>query len=475
MIRVVVVALLVGCGGPDNSVRIEETDTVPTTTDTDDPPPQLSGGCAVQPENVLRYDCVFDLTGSADLEISLEGGDRSQIFHSEEILDRHEITLWRMRPETTYSWTAVADGGQLSGEFTTGPLPSAVDIEAVVTGTGTADSIVVPFQCGAPGHLISIDSTGQVEWYQNMTIGLGVGLQGVLITGFDATSDSLIALLGRIGIAEYDWTGELIGGALVGQEYAQPTHHAVFRKDELRFVLNVDVYAEPDGDYLMDGIYVFDSDWNVLGEWSLRDVLTPSGGGPGGGYWASEFPGAIDYSHANGIYVDDSGDWIVSMRGLDTVIKVRGDLAAPDFGWVIWSLTTSVFSPFSSDYLVTSTNGVTQQLDFSDQHHAHLEDDGGLWMFDNGRFGDDSRGIRMTLDDANAIADIDAVFQLPELCAVQSSVYRLPNGHALLTCATSQKIYEFDGVSPDPVWEAALGCPEAGGTPLMVRGQPVSF
>ena len=474
--RALVALSLIGCGGKDlGTVPDKPTDTAPPpVTDTDDiAAPWLSGGCSAQDDNALRYNCVFNLSAQDSLQLSLDGPGRDQLYASDAVTDRHELTLYLLTPSTEFTWIASAGGHQLAGTLTTGPLPPDVDIVADVTGVGTADTIVVPFQCGAPGHLVAVDERGQVEWYQNMTRNLGDGLNGINIDGFDASAESLIGLLGHAGIAEYAWEGEQLGSALVGQDYDKPTHHSVFRRDGQRFVLNADDYVEPDGTYVMDGIYVFDADWNVVDEWALRDILAPSGGGAPGGYWGSVFPGAVDYSHSNGIYVGDTSEWIVSMRGLHTVIGVQGASAAPDFGSLQWALTTSGFSPFTTDYLVTSSNGATADPSFSDQHHAHIEDDGGLWLFDNGNFGQDSRALRMTLRDDYDVADIDQVFQLDELCAVQSSVYLLPNAHVLVTCAGTQTIYEFDGASPEPIWEVKLSCAQGGNAPLMVRGQPI--
>jgi len=474
-LRPIAVLALFGCGNGDGATVPGPTDSDPPTdtdTDTDAPLGPFSGGCEVQDDNVLRYDCTFELEEAGPVSVSLEGGSRSQVFSSTEVAHRHVIALYLMTGETNYTWTATADQSVLLGQFTTGALPPVADIYADITGTGTTDTIVVPFQCGGPGQLVAIDERGQVEWYQNMTVGFGEG-PGVLLAGFDASAASLIGLLGHSGIAEFAWTGERLGGGKVGVDYPLPTHHSVFRKGSLRFVLNANSFTEADGTYVMDGVYVFDADWAVLDEWSLREVLTPSGGGPIGGFWADEFPGTVDYSHGNGIDVDDAGDWILSFRGLNTVIKIRGDPVAPDFGSVLWALTTSGLSPFTSDYSVISSNGATTEPFFNEQHHAHLEDDGGLWLFDNGEFGADSRGMRMMLDDNAATADIDQVFQLDTFCSVQSSVYRLPNGHALVACAGNQTLYEFDGVSSEPVWLASLGCNQAASTPLMVRGQPV--
>jgi len=434
---------------------------------------RVQGGCAVQPDNVLRYDCTFTLPAPGPLTVTVEGGGRTRTLEGSTATLQHEMTVFLLTPQTDYIWSANSGPDVATGGFTTGPLPAAVDLRATVTGSGTTDSIVIPFQCGAPGHLVAINERGDVEWYQDMTQELGEDLNSLSVTGFDATTESAIALLHHSHITEFDWRGRPLGSASLGTDYDLPTHHSVYRRDGKRFVLNAEAYPLVDGTYLLDGVYIFDTAWSVLGSWSLRDLLTPSGGGMPGGYWGAEFPGAIDFSHSNSIYVDEQGDWILSMRGLHTVIKVRGDLDAPDFGALMWSLSSTAWSPFGTDYLVTSAGGITAKLDFSDQHHAHFEDDGGLWVFDNRGFGEHSRGIRMSLDDTFAVADIDRSLDLPERCSVQSSVYRLPNEHALLTCATSQTLYEFDTTSPDPIWQATVTCGEDGRAPTTHRGQPI--
>ena len=468
------VPLLVGCGGEDGpSAQGASTGDTARATSSTSPAP-LQGGCAVQSDNVLRYDCVFHLAEPAPLTLAVSGGSRGHTLQSTEPSEQHAFTVVLLKPGTPYDWTVDAGSASLSGSFTTSALPPEVDLRATVTGVGTTDSIVIPFQCGAPGHLVAIDALGEVEWYQDMTSSLdGDDLDGLALSGFDATPESVIGLLHHSHITEFDWSGTSTGSASQGTDYTLPTHHSVHRSPGRRYVLNADTHLLPDGNYLLDGVYVFDADWSPLGEWSLREALTPSGGGPAGGYWGAEFPGAIDYSHTNSIHVDENLDWILSMRGLNTVIKVRGDLGAPDFGALIWSLSSSALSPLGSDYLVTSSQAITPQMDFSDQHHAHVEADGGLWLFDNRAFGENSRGIRMRLEDAYGVADIERVVTHPERSAEQSSVYLLPNDHTLLTCANSQTLYEYAPASTEPVWTATLSCPEGNRAPLTLRGQPV--
>jgi hypothetical protein len=84
-------------------------------------------------------------------------------------------------------------------------------------------------------------------------------------------------------------------------------------------------------------------------------------------YWATMFPGAVDFGHANSIEVWN-GDWLLSLKHLDTVLLVDSE-----DGHVIWWMTGFLDAPeaiFSGPRLsLLSSAGLDPT--FQHQHHAN--------------------------------------------------------------------------------------------------------
>lgn len=445
------------------------------------PDPQPAPMCQVQPDNALRIDCSYVLDEDAPLLVQVrKDGLEIDRATSDTPARTHAFTFWNLDPETTYTLRAVP-GGRTDRAWeesvTTDPLPEVVDLAIERSGAPTVEHVLFPFQCGGPGHLVLVRaSDGQVVWYQDITGGTQLG-KNIRVDGFefDAASGTVLALLGHLGVREFTFEGEVTfeAGKVLDPPLGLPTHHDAHRLGDRRYVLNADAHIEADGAYVMDGVYVLAPDGSVEAEWSMRDHVTPSGGGPGGGYWQAEYPDAVDYTHTNNLYVDPSGDWLLSSRATNTTLKVRGDPDAADFGEIVWALNTWLGVPFASDFEVISSNGVTDQLILSDQHHTTFDDDGLLMMFDNGRPNDHSRGVALALDEANGVADIVDAWPLDQHCPIQGSIFRLPNQHVLLTCPTLRTFYEFAPGETTPLFTMGVQCAQGDEKPLVVRGQPV--
>lgn len=444
------------------------------------PGPVANPSCALQDDNALRLDCAITLDAPGPVDLLVMDGELVvRRFASDDTASEHAVTLWGLRAEHTYTVRVVprSDPGAAWDErITTGALPQNIRLVAPPTGTSGTDAVLFPFQCGGPGHLVLVDTTdGEVLWYQPIIDGTDLP-ELLKVDGFeyDAERGSIVLLAGHKGVREIDWTGRVLleTGIFYGLE--RPTHHDVHSRGDLTYALNAAAHVEPDSEYVLDGVYVFGADGEVAATWDLRDHLTPSGAGPASGYWSLEFPGAVDYTHTNGLFVDEAGDWILSSRAMHTILKVVGDPDAPDFGDILWALTTNSGSAFESDFEVVSSGGITD-LTFSDQHHANLDADGHLLMFDNGNGAELSRALDIVLDEALGTADIVDTWSLEEHCPIQSSAFRLPGGNVLVTCATSRSFSEFAPGVDAPVWTMKAECADTDDRPLAVRGQPISL
>lgn len=437
--------------------------------------------CVRQAENALRFDCAVRLPEADALEILLlDGGEVAARFHSPPS-DLHTPTLWGLSPQTAYTARFVPASRPAEAweePLSTGALPSALQLETVQTGTPTVEHLLFPFQCERPGHLVLLRiSDGTVVWYQRVGADLPIG-HLVKVDGFelDAPSRSIDVLVAHSVVRRFAWTGEiLMETGLYFDTLPRPTHHDLHRQGPWTVALNAADHEGPEGSYVVDGVYVLDEAGGVVQEWDLIDHLVLEGGRPGG-YWSIEFPGSIDYTHANNIFVTDDGDWLLSFRAFHSMLRVAGP-ESPDFGEIRWALSTLPDPLLGSDFQVVSTHGATARTRITNPHHATFDELGRMLLFDNGhgQGGQTSRVLALVVDEDAGVADIVEAWDLPLHCPVQGSVYPLPSGNLLATCPTHQTVYELAPDEPEPVWSLKASCTALNTRPLMVRAQPVDL
>ena len=449
-------AILAGCTEPE-----EETDPGP-------PPVQAEigeAGCSVDEGNRLRVTCTVTLDAPAPVVLTIDGRELS----SEEPAETHVLRVYRLHADTGYPWTVTTDAGVLEGTVETGKLPKPMQFVPNVTSTAaaTVEHVLVPFACEPGPWMTVVDREGDVVWYQDV----GHGDEGMVVPveGYSYTEDdTILALVGRERVTETDWHGDHLLD-IEDSELDLPVHHDAFRKDGRTYVLNASAWPASDGDtYVEDGVYVFEGD-TLLTRWELHGRYDPALSPPiESGFWDPFYPGAIDWSHANGLLVEDSGDWLLSFRHLDAVMRVRG-VDHPDFGEVVWALTGRPNPSVPSDFTLTTEAG---PAGFFSQHHPHWSSDGELMLFDN-RAGtpEPARGIDVALGETAMTAAIESEWPIDGQCDVQGSMFELPSGNRLLTCASSRVVVEVDPAGEE-VWSFAPTCTDPSNV-LMTRAVPL--
>jgi hypothetical protein len=430
--------------------------------------------CAIQADNVLRVDCVFDdaLRGPASVAVSRPDGTVA-VFEAAE--GERVVTVWGLVAESSYPYVAVAKGRSWRGQFETPALPSGVSIGLEeVSGVPSWEHLALPVACGLPAHVGVINRQGQLVWYQEIAAGANLG-QTPFAEGFRFTSEqTLLVVVGRQALREFDRAGRVVFEAYLGSDYDNPIHHDVHRDGEWTYVLNASVQEAGGQSYVMDGIYVHGPDGNIVQEWFLADHAVPSGEGLPGAYWASFFGGSVDFSHGNGLWTSE-GTLLVSFRALSVVMGIVADPMSTEFGEVLWVMDGDGDGRLGSDLVLTSS--VTSLVGFQDQHSPSIGADGRLSLFDNRKVEEGpSRAIQLNMDIASGAAEIVESWDMGRHCAVQGSAYALPNGHVLATCAVSGTVMEFVSGQAEPVWTGRVACQKDGILPgLVVRAQPVQF
>ncbi len=430
--------------------------------------------CAVRDDNALIFDCEALLPSEGAGAVFLEepdGGLRPvQSTQDGALLD---FVLWRLRAQAEYTVRVQpAAGAELQAVVRTGVVPDAHAIAPVVVGTPSWEALLLPHECNGGANLLLVDAAGEVLWYLPTSEGIaGAGF----VDGFDASTGSVSAVLGRSGLRSWTWTQEPLldlswPGALAG-----PVHHDVVRHNGHVYALSAELVVGEDGlDYVMDQVLVFDALGAEVARWRMADAFPPAGGvAAPGGFWHAVFPDAWDFAHSNGISVEDDGDILLSSRIHHTVLRVEGDWSAADFGSVVWALSYDPASALGSDF---GFSGTAVPGDFQEQHHPSRDDQGRLMLFDNRGFGASSRATIWELDELGMGATLVQAWDLGEHCPVQGSLFQVPGSdNVVATCASSQTVYEFSPDQAAPVARVSFPCAASGTRPLVVRAMPLEF
>jgi hypothetical protein len=425
----------------------EHTDTRPTVI--------TSASCALQPDNSLRFDCHVEVDPPQALEIRYRKADGSgveRVRRSETAAGVHDLTLWYLAPETDYTFTVVpsdVEAQPFDGAIRTNTLPLVADVEVTTTGTSTSELYLTTSPCPGGAAVVWDPATAEVLWYQRLGFAAGAFLEGV-----SATDDGTIIGLANGAVREVSLAGATLRDLRAGIDFPDRVHHDVFKRNGLIYVLFQETIQVPE-DVMIDGFYVFDS-LGLSWEWRLADFVTPD---------PANF-GAFgnDWSHANSVWADDTGDVLVSFRHLSGVVKVEGDPLDPAFGQVLWRLAGEEDSELGSDFVVAAGES------FERQHNAFVLPTGQLSLFDN-RIGlSRSRVLEVSLDPTAGTATVDRTFDMPGdinidgHCDFQGSAWRTPAGNPVATCAPFRKATEFDAASGDVLWTGEIDCRGAPGS-----------
>jgi hypothetical protein len=424
-----VVLLLLGCSGRDGDGRR---------------PPSLS--CAVQPDNLLRYDCTVTLARAAPATLRWGPLDRPDEREATSPSAReHAFTIWGLRAGIEHEVRGVAGGQQATLAIVPATLPESWVPDVVVTGESTGEAVLLPLRCAPEPTLAILDTEGRILAYQV--------LEGAELSGYNWTRDgTLLALLDNDRVLEHDLLGRRVTdlSASAG-DFDGPAHHEVHRGPDGLLWLLAKRSVRQDGVPLkVDRVVALDADGQVA-EWLSTDhLLAPL-----------DPARARDATHGNGIWADEAGDLYVSLREISTVLKIAGDPGAPGFGEVRWRLTGG-HTPEPSDFAIVSTNGATDVLDFDGQHNPNLGPDGRLGLFDNRRaLGPTARALFFDLDLEAGTADVVEAYELGQDCPNQGAALSLPDGRRLVTCAESAAAYEYVPGAATPSWTVRAACPSA--------------
>jgi hypothetical protein len=496
-----------------------------------------SAACVQQTNNLLRYDCTITTDDLARVWVDFCEGSGCSFDRASEssyMTTSHEVTLWNLKPNTTYDWQAHAHdrwGADTDGtySFTTGDLTDLdgdgttdPDLAGILftptyssTETSAVEHVLLDFGCGSSAvqetdYLIIADTDGNIVWYQSI---IGVtGHRGSTVGGYTVGRgvNRIHAILDKEYIVEWDLSGEqqsvmcrcdsaglCSNGNVPDVCFDDWVHHDLVVKDDTLWAITAEEvsYSDLDDcdedpstktlDFIMDGVNAWTRDGTQIVDWDVSQIYGPWTCGQEN-YWNMQMDGE-DWAHANSLWVNSHDEWTLSLRFLNRIIHVDGDPSSTTFGELIWDLSGNL-KDASDDWTVISSAGYT--ANFSWQHHAWWKPGGTLMVYDNQTLGPGTtRAIAIDLNEKTYTADIVGEYDLGTSCFGQGAAFdMLPSGHTVANCSDNSttpgvvdaSIYEFTGTGSTTAWEMTVSCDSSTSPPStrigpLYRAQPFYF
>ncbi len=423
-----------------------------------------------------------------------------------------QLTVWNLISGHDYEWQAFADNvygsdtyapAPPADEFTAGALPSpslsAINLSITTSGSPSVQNLLFNYGCKPTtgpgsstdnGYMIVADAVGNIVWYQDPRD--ATGLDDASIGGLRLTRPDhhVLAIDSKEYVLEYDMSGELLGmlsrssGDFNDGAVDRYVHHDLKREGSTTYVLTAREYSyvdaddcDADGDtteeftYIMDGVMAFDhtASWSLVDTWSLTEIYNPydcggrlpiaAGGSCGTTLWGSAMSGC-DWAHANSMWVDDAGTWLLSFKDQDLVIEVD-----ESDGSLMWELPGD---GSSTDWTLDTGSSISDPT-FNNQHHAWwMPTANNMMLYDNhvthlaGASTTEPRALQLQFNPgAGTYAVVDEWVTEPAGsgdCNSKGSAFNmLPSGHVMATCAPSGIIREF-GTYGSELWRLTLSC-----------------
>jgi len=295
-----------------------------------------------------------------------------------------------------------------------------------------------------PGSIVIIDYKGNIVWYQPFK-------KAVKVSHW-TPSNTVLAILGAESIpssggdeiVEVDLNGKVIFNLKVGRGGMDKMVHHEVRHDENKniYALTFDkkifdlstVGGNKRDTVKGDGIVMFNPAGKKVWEWSMLDHLDPLKD-------SLILKRKKDWVHANSVFKDKDGNFLISYRDLNQVWKVN----YPS-GKVMWKLGEQGDFALTKDEL------------FSGQHAAHTIDNGWFLILDNGLKNKLSRGLAFALDEKNKKAVSKFIIPLPKdyFTPAKGNISLIDDAYVLF-CLTEPRTFLITDLKGKIVWDMKVG------------------
>ncbi|MDR0429264.1 MAG: arylsulfotransferase family protein [Tannerellaceae bacterium] len=425
------------------------------------------------PRNTATYnaiDIVLQKPASVHIDyIEVKTGNRYRTSSTVKGLEHH-LDLLVLKANTEYSFQIVLEGtiSQKSKilSFKTREqspwLQERKRIDSVASDSTALDNgMVMVCYARTPGYIAMIDAYGEIRWYWQVD---DIGVRAATFT----PKNTILAMLrppaqdviddmpqdhakileenprpqrrGRMGFAggtaivEIDMAGNILRRIDLKSQH-EGDHRIIHHDIRMDKEGNIYTLYRPKKLYDLsphgglqndtlggDGVLVFNPDGKLSKEWNVWD------------YWDIEHDPYIDrfgYDrfHMNGLFLDEDGNYILSVPIEDQIWKVNAST-----GNIDWKLGRG--GDFEMDTISY----------FSFQHSPYINENGDLIVFDNGLNDKRSRTLVYHLDTTHMIARTIMNVPLPEskYTSRMGNGTLLPNGKLLQTSSKTGSVMVTD-------------------------------
>ncbi|MCG8305792.1 MAG: aryl-sulfate sulfotransferase [Cytophagales bacterium] len=297
------------------------------------------------------------------------------------------------------------------------------------------------------GNVFIVGSAGKIVWYEK--------IDGMVKVSNWTDDNTILVLYGDKNhknsagdhILEIDLEGNRLIHLTVGEnDFNNTAHHEVLKDgngnvlaliyDTRHFNLT-DYGGSANDEVIGDGLLLMDKYGNQLWKWSVFDSKNPL-----------EDPLIYekkgDWGHANGVYIDLDGNYLVSFRDWNQIWKINSTS-----GQVMWTFGENGDIPLEDKY------------QFSGQHSIHINKNGEYMLFDNGLKNRKSRALAYIINEESfeAVNTLNIAFQEELFADRMGSAYLLDNDRILLCSPRLQSLVITD-LNGDIISHADLGKPD---------------
>jgi arylsulfate sulfotransferase len=326
---------------------------------------------------------------------------------------KHTLVLCNITPETNYSYqlVTVADGKKKSSKvytFKSRKLPEWLQ-KQFKANCPKPELLPQNFKKGfmllakreTPGTAYIVDYKGNLRWYHTIE---GTGFKVAHFT----KEQTIISILGKNDeptsygseILEINLQGDTLTHIKKGQgDLKQVLHHEIIKKSANEIVtLTVDqkiidltsIGGKKQDTINGDGILILDKKGKQLWKWSVFDDLDPFKD-------KDLLKTKKDWTHANSLNYDTDGNFLISFYNNGQIWKINSKT-----GKVIWKLGKG------------GTMKMAPDINFSQAHASHINQEGSLLFFDNGVDKKQSSVFALQVDEKNNAVKLDYQIKLPK-------------------------------------------------------------
>ena len=403
--------------------------------------------------NALKYEVILKTRKSLDVYIKYweekkecEDSINGYFYYSElsKNKKRHKITLTNLKQNTQYKYTVVAQNTNCKTYsepkvFATRNIPYWLPFNHPKSNSTVVKNLfrgyIHSHSRDIPGYLFLINHEMEPVWYHEIPRSVKVSHWTKHNTFLTILSIDTTKFSSGKEIAEFDLKGNILFRTKVGQQEGgldKVIHHEV-RYDNndnimaLSFVVGKYDLSHLGGSMqeriLGDGIIILDKKGNKVWEWSVFEVENPL-----------DYPDIMerrgDWLHANSLYQDKEGDFLVSFRNINQIWKIDGKTKQ-----VLWKLGGE-----NDDF------NLPDNLKFYGQHAVHINDRGELMLLDNGLNDSIPKVKSFMIDEEKMTAMPKINFAMPKAfySASKGSAYLIDNKYVMFCASDKRKVYYFD-------------------------------